>query len=51
VPVCSIQETGFSLWRLPRELPPGCDDVFAGLFDISGEHGPRQPRPPAAAEA
>jgi hypothetical protein len=37
VPVCSIQEAGFSLWRLPREIPPGRDDVFAGLFDVSGE--------------
>ena len=35
--MCSIQEAGFSLWHLPRELPPGRDNVFAGLFDVSGE--------------
>ena len=37
VPVFSIQEAGFSLWHLPREIPPGRDDVIAGLFDVSGE--------------
>ena len=37
VPVCSIQEAGFRRWRLPREIPPGREDVFADLFDVSGE--------------
>jgi hypothetical protein len=37
VPVCSIQEAGFSLWRLPRDIPPGRDDVFADLFDVIGK--------------
>src|SRR6266446_4380155 len=32
-----MQEAGCSLWRLLREIPPGRDDVFAGLCDVRGE--------------
>jgi beta-mannosidase len=37
VPVFSIQESGFSPWRLPPEIPPGHYEIFADLFDAGGE--------------